>query len=377
MKEHPAQYQSRYKLNAVGMDVIIVGGGIVGACIAYHARQVAPDLSILLLEQGRIGGGASGSSAGFDAIESPSETHRDLAIRSRLLYRHMKRQIPEAAVTPVLTHWIIGQDRRLTFNENFRSSTHDFSNIDLEEEAPEGFLLDPDHVIFRDEHNGFADPGSICRGIVRYLRAHSEGFACWEGVEVAAVVKDGVILRDGRKVTAKHVVVAIGPWLLGALSADLMAGRQGLHTKKIASLLIDRCPPPTSSAVVFDEQDAFFLPHRRERRWLFSFTLKTWDSLPSLATCLDEEEFQLGLHLLARLAPDLVQYVSGAQVFWDTYTADHLPLVYSPEKFPNITVVTGCSGGGYRIAPALAQDTIAGPMKRLFGKRDLENRCRF
>jgi glycine oxidase len=50
-------------------DVVIVGGGVIGCAIAYHLRKA--HRSVLVLEQGTIGGQASGAAAGLLAPLGP------------------------------------------------------------------------------------------------------------------------------------------------------------------------------------------------------------------------------------------------------------------------------------------------------------------
>lgn len=46
-------------------DVAIVGGGLTGLSTAYHLKKARPELEIIVLEAGRVGSGASGSSTGM------------------------------------------------------------------------------------------------------------------------------------------------------------------------------------------------------------------------------------------------------------------------------------------------------------------------
>lgn len=50
-------------------DVVIIGGGVIGCAIAYHLRKA--QASVIVLEQGTIGGQASGAAAGLLAPLGP------------------------------------------------------------------------------------------------------------------------------------------------------------------------------------------------------------------------------------------------------------------------------------------------------------------
>jgi glycine/D-amino acid oxidase-like deaminating enzyme len=344
--------------------LVVVGGGIVGTTVAYLACKARPEWPVLIAERRDVGGGASQFSAGFDAIEDPSCELRDLAIRGRLRYRAMSRDVPEAAVRPVLTHWVVDEERARTFPANFRTQTADFSSIDIVDDAALGaFRIPRRRRIVRDTQNGFARPGAVCRGIVRHLREHHERFACWEGVEVVAVRPQDdrcvVELRDGRELQTAHVVVAAGPWFLQPATAALVPERFALRVKKVASLRIERDPGPGASAVVFYEEGAFFLPVADERCWLFNFTLDSWDGDPDTSTALDREELRAGAQVLRELAPDLAAFVGGAYAFCDLYAAGRIPVVAAAPASARITVAGACSGAGFRIAPALAEDALA------------------
>ncbi|MDX1652104.1 MAG: FAD-dependent oxidoreductase [Brumimicrobium sp.] len=60
------------------LDVIIVGGGIVGYSAAISLKEKYPTLKILILERGYLPTGASTKNAGFACFGSPSELLDDL-----------------------------------------------------------------------------------------------------------------------------------------------------------------------------------------------------------------------------------------------------------------------------------------------------------
>ena len=344
-------------------DLVIVGGGIVGTSLAYFAVKAQPQWSVALVEQAEIGGGASAASAGFDAVESPNAKLRELAIRSRLLYRLMAHDVPAARVRRLRTLWVVSEHQALSFAEHFKGHTGDYSKLRQCDRSvlPDGFSRERGNCVFEDDEDGHADVRAICRGIVHHLGANHPPFSFSEGARVTSVERQGdscvVFLSDGRKLQSRCVAVATGAWLLGG-HLDLF-GRAAapLRVKKIASLRLGQRPQPTSPAVVYGEQGAFFMPRIESGDWLFSFTLDAWDCVPSGEMRLLPNELAQGLAQLEALAPGMREAVCGEQVFCDVYTPDRVPL-QSAAGVPHVLVLTGFSGAGYRTAPAVAEDAL-------------------
>ncbi len=64
-----------------GIDLLIVGSGLVGLSTAIHYKRSRPNAKVLLLERGIMPSGASTKNAGFACIGSPSELLADLEKR--------------------------------------------------------------------------------------------------------------------------------------------------------------------------------------------------------------------------------------------------------------------------------------------------------
>lgn len=62
-------------------DVCVIGGGIVGCSIAYHLVRNSR-LKVILLEQGQLGSGSTGRSAGGIRRQFHTEIHIQLSIES-------------------------------------------------------------------------------------------------------------------------------------------------------------------------------------------------------------------------------------------------------------------------------------------------------
>jgi gamma-glutamylputrescine oxidase len=65
-----------------GIDVLIIGSGLVGLNAALSLNKKAPALKILVLERGQLPSGASTKNAGFACFGSPSELLDDLCNQS-------------------------------------------------------------------------------------------------------------------------------------------------------------------------------------------------------------------------------------------------------------------------------------------------------
>jgi|688.fasta_scaffold176218_3 glycine/D-amino acid oxidase-like deaminating enzyme len=62
-----------------GVDIAIIGAGIVGMTTALNLKKRKPNLKILVIERGYLPSGASTKNAGFACFGSPSELKSDLA----------------------------------------------------------------------------------------------------------------------------------------------------------------------------------------------------------------------------------------------------------------------------------------------------------
>jgi glycine/D-amino acid oxidase-like deaminating enzyme len=64
------------------IDVLIVGGGIVGLSAALHLKEKSPSLNVVIAERGTFPSGASTKNAGFSCFGSVSELLDDLETQS-------------------------------------------------------------------------------------------------------------------------------------------------------------------------------------------------------------------------------------------------------------------------------------------------------
>lgn len=80
------------------MDVAVVGGGVIGLSVAYHAARHGA--RVTLIEAGQVGGGASGAAAGM--LNAQAEAREpgpflDLLLRGRSCHRDLAGELYEAS----------------------------------------------------------------------------------------------------------------------------------------------------------------------------------------------------------------------------------------------------------------------------------------
>lgn len=201
-------------------DVVIVGGGIIGASIAYHLTTKGVR-DILVLERDRLGSGSTGKNAGGIRLQFSSEINVKLSQRS---LPHIERFADEIGTDPQFHQvgylFLITDDRDVTA---FERSLEMWSRLGVPARrvsADEAKALCK-HARTNDVRfgtfcakDGYADPSSMLNGYV--ARARDAGVTFAENAAVTAVsCTNGRVTSVRTKddeVAAATVVNAAGPW---------------------------------------------------------------------------------------------------------------------------------------------------------------------
>ena len=201
-------------------DVAIIGGGIIGASIAYHLTKKGVR-DVLVLERDRLGSGSTGKNAGGIRLQFSSEINVRLSLRS---LPHIERFKEEIGVDPDFHQ--VGYLFLITEESEvgpFERSLALWSKVGVparRTDASEAKALSPyartDDVRFATfcPKDGYADPSSMLNGYV--ARGREGGATFLEGAEVTAIRCAngrvvGVLAGDD-EVAAPTVVDAAGPW---------------------------------------------------------------------------------------------------------------------------------------------------------------------
>lgn len=213
-------------------DVVIVGGGVMGAATAFYLAQ-AGVRDVLLLERDALGSGGTGRSMAILRMHYSNEVTVRMAHESRLVIADFERVVG-APSGFVKTGYVllVAPEQATALRKNValgRSLGVDARSLSPGEGAgvlPAGFALDGVGAVAFEPDSGYADSSAVTNGFASAARRSGARIALGVGVR-------SVLVRNGKAtgvdttsgpVNARVVVLVAGagtPDLLRGVGADL------------------------------------------------------------------------------------------------------------------------------------------------------------
>lgn len=341
-------------------DAVVVGGGVVGASVAYHlAKAGAGD--VLVCEQGRQPGlGATSQSGGLLRQHHTARCDIRLAVRGVLAFADWGETVGGDCGRRRTGFALLVDERygdELSKNVAAINEAGGASEIMPPDELTSRHpgLRPPPHALVAYEHDGgYADP-VLATGTL-LARARDLGVRYGEGIEVRAVGAAervvGVDTNIGR-IWTPLVVLAAGAW-----SATLAAGvgvdlpitprRIGLAqaSTRLAAADLPVCIDDTTG-VYFRPDDSGDL--------LFGVPSDPVVGAGNRPAALAQEEIEAARSAAAERVPRLAAAaVVGSRAGLDGYTPDGRPAIGAAGP-PGLYLCAGFSGGGFKIAPTVGE----------------------
>lgn len=337
-------------------DVIVIGGGVMGASAAYHLARAGAG-RVLLLERNRsFGEEATGRCAGGVRYQFATEINVRLSIASLPMLEALSA---ETGVDPAYRKCgylfaLTRADDVETFRRNVAMQrrlgvqVEWLSGDEVHRRLPQMRFEDARAGTFH-ALDGLADPHSVVAGYIQAARRLGARALCETevtGLEVEGGRLRAVHTRLGR-VACGAAVNAAGPWLavVGA-----MAGVE-IPIQPVRRQMVTTTPLPDLPAdfpfVIDFAQSLYF--HREGQGILTG--MSNPDQAPGFDQSIDEQWELTALEAASRRMPMLEQ--AGRQARWAglyEVTPDAHP-IFGPTPVEGFWVVGGFSGHGFMHGP--------------------------
>ena len=225
-------------MSSNAFDVIVIGGGIVGAACA--AECAAEKLSVAIVEASMIGGGATAAGMGHVVVMDDSEAQFALTRYSQDLWNELREELPrEVEHDACGTIWVAADDEEM--EEVFRKQRFYSERGVAVEVLDAQSLAEAEPNLRPGLVGGLRVPGDSviyppCAAQFFVARARAQGARLFVGSAVETLTREGVRLRNGTTVSAGVVVNAAGSW-----SPELTRG-VSVKKRKGHLVITDRYP---------------------------------------------------------------------------------------------------------------------------------------
>jgi sarcosine oxidase subunit beta len=341
-------------------DVVIIGGGVNGASIAY-ALAARGAGRVVLCEKSALASGASGRSSALVRMHYTNEWDARLAFASFPIFSQWADIM---GGPPVFTRTGFVNVVAPPYAEALRKNVEMLRGIGINTVAlaPRELLdLQPFAKVADlgaaawEPDSGYADPAATVEGFRRRGRELGAQFRQWTPV-TKIVRRDsrvlGVETAAGR-IDAGAVVVAAGGWaprLCREMGLEIPARVKGIDTVQVAR-------PPTLAephAIFIDNvQGSYFRPESRALT-IVGVPCHDWDLDPDAPLTLPPGAAAVGAQILTHRIPAMegATLARGYRAF-DCYSRDRHAILGGVDGLDGLYLATAFSGAGFKIAPAV------------------------
>jgi len=347
-------------------DVVVIGAGIAGASVAHHLAKAGVD--VLLIERGRVGGGATAAAVGV--LSPPLRQPFDQTVHfrgedtARAIWDFALRSVRGLGETLVESG--SAEDAGLDLSGGYvlaeAYSQHEVENSHRSLEKAgmpvEWLTRDEVHDLiggrgftggYRIDGGGSINPGPTAIALARSAAQH--GARVVEGVSVSASRREptGIVLETDQ----------------GEMSAEIVVYATHVDSRRFSSFLGDEIVPIRGQAMITTPGakgfSGSFSTHWKMNVWRWSTDSRLvlggwrhdawdrsyWKTRPELDDSLQADVQKWFESSFPESAPLDVEHRWSGIFGW---TADYLPLVGAVPGRTGEMVISGFSGGGLPFA---------------------------
>ena len=337
-------------------DIVIIGGGVMGASAAYHLAKRGMNNIVLLEKEEFFGAGATGRCAGGVRYQFSTEINVRLSQESLPMIERFKEEIGQDVNYIQCGYLLVATNEQdaATFKHNVELQnrlgvpTQLLSGDDVRARLP---LMKFDDAIAGtfNQKDGIVDPNGIVMGYI--LAAQKMGMQAVTNAEVTGITVSGGEVRAVQtslgEVQTRMVLNAAGPWagLIGQMAGVELPivplRRQMFTTNPLPEV-------PADFPFVIDFAQSLYF-HREGEGLLIG--MSNQNEKPGFDQNVDEDFELVNLEAAIERMP-LVEKASRASHWAGLYevTPDAHP-IYGGTDVKGFTVCTGFSGHGFMHGP--------------------------
>ena len=358
-------------------DVVIIGGGIVGASIAYHLTAAGCKNVLIVERESSQGKGSTGKSMGGVRAQFSTPINIQMSLYSIPFYAAFDESLGYPCGYRAQGYLFCAtSDRHLNY---LRTNYETQVNLGLKDARL--VTTDDIHSMFPQlrsddilggafcSSDGFLDPYSAMIGFTTWACDH--GAKLWKAAAVIGIQRDAdaisAVETSRGRISTRTVVNCAGAW-----SAEIaeMAGIN-LPVEPLRRMLVPSEPCdlfPRSSPMIIDMSNGF---HFRPEGLGFLLAWNDPEESPGYKTDFDPAFVEKILTRAADRVPVFENLAVNPRRGWAglyEMTPDHHPVLGAISEAPGFFLATGFSGHGVMHAPATGKilaDLI------LYGKTDL------
>jgi sarcosine oxidase subunit beta len=339
-------------------DAVVVGGGAIGASIAFHLAEAGVD--VCLLERHELASGSTSRAAGGIRAQFSDPLNIALGVRSIAAYERFGGR-PGAEIDLEQVGYLFLLDREEDVHAFEQSialqNEHGVPSafVSLEEAQRLCPLAGLDGVLAAtfSPLDGHASPEAVVQGYAAGVRRH--GGAVVTGCRVVGIDTDGGVIRAVRSehgvVATDTVVCAAGAW-----SPELarMAGLE-LPVEPVLREIGYTAPAELRERIplTIDFTTGFYF-HREGPGLLFGMADR--EQAPGFDQASDPDWLERVTAVAERRLPRLLELgIAGGWKGYYEVTPDHNALIGEAAEVARFLYATGFSGHGFLQAPAVGE----------------------
>jgi len=337
-------------------EVVIIGGGVMGASAAYHLAKRGAKNVVLLEKENFFGQGATGRCAGGVRYQFSTEINVKLSLQSLPMIERFKEETGQEVSYSQCGYLLIATNEKdaATFKRNVQLQnrlgvpTQFLSGDEVRARLPLMKFGDALAGTF-NQKDGTVDPNGVVMGYIN--AAQKLGAKAISGIEVTGITVNGGEVRDVRTsqgvIATRAVLNAAGPWsaLIGKM-AGIEIPVVPLRRQMFTTTPLKEVPHDFPFVIDFAKSLYF---HREGEGLLIG--MSNQDEKPGFDQNVDED-FELVILEAAVERMPLIEKARRASHWAGLYevTPDAHP-IYGGTEVKGFYLCTGFSGHGFMHGP--------------------------